>query len=259
MTAVYGGTVIAVEGTYDDVNRLCAELTSERPSWAFVNVNVRTYYAEGSKTLAFEIAEQLGWQAPDHVVVPDRLGQPADQGGQGLRRAGQGRPAARGARRAGLGRPGRGVLARWPPPSPRAPTPSGRSSPRPSPSRWPSATRPTAGTPSRPCARSGGVVRRGDRRRGHRGHRAAGPDRGHLRRDRRRGDHRHPVQAGRLGGHPPRRAGGGPGHRARPQDGRGPDRRGRARAPTATIAPTLDAFDAAVDAIETDDHEELPR
>jgi threonine synthase len=70
MTAVYGGRVIAVEGSYDDVNRLCAELTSEQPSWAFVNVNVRTYYAEGSKTLAFEVAEQLGWQAPDHVVVP---------------------------------------------------------------------------------------------------------------------------------------------------------------------------------------------
>ncbi|MHB1711484.1 MAG: threonine synthase [Acidimicrobiales bacterium] len=70
MTTVYGGRVIAVEGNYDDVNRLCAELTSERPSWAFVNVNVRTYYAEGSKTLAFEVAEQLGWRAPDHVVVP---------------------------------------------------------------------------------------------------------------------------------------------------------------------------------------------
>ena len=70
MTTVYGGRVIAVEGSYDDVNRLCAELTSEQPSWAFVNVNVRTYYAEGSKTLAFEVAEQLGWQAPDHVVVP---------------------------------------------------------------------------------------------------------------------------------------------------------------------------------------------
>src|SRR5271170_5277046 len=70
MTAVYGGRVIAVEGSYDAVNRLCAELTSEQPSWAFVNVNVRTYYAEGSKTLAFEVAEQLGWQAPDHVVVP---------------------------------------------------------------------------------------------------------------------------------------------------------------------------------------------
>jgi len=69
-TAVFGGKLIAVDGNYDDVNRLCAELASEHPSWAFVNVNVRTYYAEGSKTLAFEVAEQLGWQAPDHVVVP---------------------------------------------------------------------------------------------------------------------------------------------------------------------------------------------
>jgi threonine synthase len=69
-TAVFGGRLVAVEGNYDDVNRLCAELASERPSWAFVNVNVRTYYAEGSKTLAFEVAEQLGWRAPDHVVVP---------------------------------------------------------------------------------------------------------------------------------------------------------------------------------------------
>ena len=69
-TAIYGGNLVAIQGTYDDVNRLCAELTSEEPSWAFVNVNVRTYYAEGSKTLAFEVAEQLGWRAPDHVVVP---------------------------------------------------------------------------------------------------------------------------------------------------------------------------------------------
>ncbi len=69
-TAVFGGRLIAVEGNYDDVNRLCAELAGEHPSWAFVNVNVRTYYAEGSKTLAFETAEQLGWVAPDHVVVP---------------------------------------------------------------------------------------------------------------------------------------------------------------------------------------------
>jgi threonine synthase len=69
-TAVYGGHLISVEGNYDDVNRLCAELTAEHPSWAFVNVNVRTYYAEGSKTLAYEVAEQLGWEAPDHVVVP---------------------------------------------------------------------------------------------------------------------------------------------------------------------------------------------
>ncbi len=69
-SAVYGGTVIAVEGNYDAVNRLCGELAGEHPDWALVNVNLRTYYAEGSRTLAFEVAEQLGWRAPDHVVVP---------------------------------------------------------------------------------------------------------------------------------------------------------------------------------------------
>jgi threonine synthase len=68
-TAVYGGNLVAVNGNYDDVNRLCAELAGTYP-WAFVNVNVRPYYAEGSKTLAFETAEQLGWETPDHVVVP---------------------------------------------------------------------------------------------------------------------------------------------------------------------------------------------
>jgi len=84
-TAVYGGTVVAVEGTYDDVNRLCAELASEHPAWAFVNVNVRTYYAEGSKTLAFEVAEQLGWQAPDHVVVPVASGSQLTKVARGFR------------------------------------------------------------------------------------------------------------------------------------------------------------------------------
>ncbi|MGH8993132.1 MAG: threonine synthase [Acidimicrobiia bacterium] len=68
-TAIYGGNVVAVNGNYDDVNRLCAELAGTYP-WAFVNVNLRPYYAEGSKTLAFETAEQLGWRFPDHVVVP---------------------------------------------------------------------------------------------------------------------------------------------------------------------------------------------
>ena len=68
-TAVYGGNVVAIDGNYDDVNRLCAELAGMYP-WAFVNVNLRTFYAEGSKTLAYETAEQLGWQTPDHVVVP---------------------------------------------------------------------------------------------------------------------------------------------------------------------------------------------
>jgi threonine synthase len=69
-TAVYGGTFVTVDGTYDDVNRLASELAGEHDDWAFVNVNVRPYYAEGSKTLAFEIAEQLGWRLPEQVVVP---------------------------------------------------------------------------------------------------------------------------------------------------------------------------------------------
>jgi threonine synthase len=70
MTAIFGGTVLGVEGNYDDVNRLCVELVAEHPDWAFANVNLRPYYAEGSKTLAFEICEQLGWTMPDQVVVP---------------------------------------------------------------------------------------------------------------------------------------------------------------------------------------------
>ncbi len=70
MTAIFGGTVLGVEGTYDDVNRLCVELVAEHPEWAFANVNLRPYYAEGSKTLAFEIAEQLGWRTPAQIVVP---------------------------------------------------------------------------------------------------------------------------------------------------------------------------------------------
>lgn len=69
-TAVYGGTFVTVDGTYDDVNRLASELAGEHEDWAFVNVNVRPYYAEGSKTLGFEIAEQLGWRIPEQVVVP---------------------------------------------------------------------------------------------------------------------------------------------------------------------------------------------
>ena len=70
---IYRPTVVAVEGTYDDVNRLCAELSAKYP-WAFVNVNIRPYYAEGSKTYGFEIAEQLGWRAPAHVVIPAASG-----------------------------------------------------------------------------------------------------------------------------------------------------------------------------------------
>ena len=68
-TAVYGGNVIAVKGNYDEVNRLCSEI-AQNGEWGFVNVNLRPFYSEGSKTVGFEIAEQLGWRAPRHVVVP---------------------------------------------------------------------------------------------------------------------------------------------------------------------------------------------
>ena len=68
-TAVYGAKLVRVDGTYDQVNRLCAEIAESR-FWGFVNVNLRAYYADGSKTVAFEIAEQLGWRLPDNVVVP---------------------------------------------------------------------------------------------------------------------------------------------------------------------------------------------
>ena len=71
--AIYGPTMVAVDGTYDEVNRLCSEVGDNYP-WAFVNINMRAYYAEGSKTLGYEVAEQLGWRLPEHVVVPSASG-----------------------------------------------------------------------------------------------------------------------------------------------------------------------------------------
>ncbi|MGZ5307721.1 MAG: threonine synthase [Solirubrobacterales bacterium] len=68
-TGIYGTNLVGVKGNYDDVNRLCTELSATRP-WAFVNVNLRPYYAEGSKTLAYETIEQLGWSLPDRIVCP---------------------------------------------------------------------------------------------------------------------------------------------------------------------------------------------
>jgi threonine synthase len=68
-TGIYGTNLVSVRGTYDDVNRLCTELSGEH-DWAFVNINMRPYYAEGSKTLSFEIAEQLGFEMPDRIVAP---------------------------------------------------------------------------------------------------------------------------------------------------------------------------------------------
>ncbi len=72
-TLVYSPNLVAVNGNYDDVNRLCSEIANKY-RWGFVNINLRAYYAEGSKTLGFEIAEQLGWRAPQHIVAPAASG-----------------------------------------------------------------------------------------------------------------------------------------------------------------------------------------
>jgi threonine synthase len=69
-SAIFTDSLVAVEGNYDDVNRLASEIAGEEEGWAFVNVNVRPFYAEGSKTLGYEIAEQLGWRLPDQIVIP---------------------------------------------------------------------------------------------------------------------------------------------------------------------------------------------
>ena len=153
----YGATVVPIDGTYDDVNRLCLQVADET-GWGFVNVNLRPFYAEGSKTLAFEIAEGLGWRTPDVVVAPIASGAMYTKLARGfaqLADAGLIERAADPVRRRAGGR----VRARW-----RRPGPAGR--PRSSPSgrrtrssaRSRSGTRPTAGTPSssrpRPAVRS---------------------------------------------------------------------------------------------------------
>jgi threonine synthase len=88
-TAVYDGALIAVDGNYDDVNRLATELAAEHEDWAFVNVNVRPYYAEGSKTLAYEVAEQLGWRLPEQIVVPIASGAQLTKVDKGFREFGE--------------------------------------------------------------------------------------------------------------------------------------------------------------------------
>ncbi|MBW1599071.1 threonine synthase [Streptomyces sp. JJ38] len=87
MAAVYGGDLVGIEGTYDDVNRFCSELIGDPAGegWGFVNVNLRPYYAEGSKTLAYEICEQLGWRLPDQIVVPIASGSQLTKIDKGLR------------------------------------------------------------------------------------------------------------------------------------------------------------------------------
>ena len=145
-TGVYGTNLVAVRGNYDDVNRLCTELSGEH-DWAFVNINMRPYYAEGSKTLAFETVEQLGFELPDRVVAPIASGSLFTKIARGfeewlevgLRRGRRCRPST--ALRPAAAR-------RWPPRSMPGRTSAARSSPTRSPSRWRSAIPPTARTRS---------------------------------------------------------------------------------------------------------------
>ena len=183
-TGVYGTKLVAVRGNYDDVNRLCTELSAER-DWAFVNINLRPYYAEGSKTLAFEIAEQLGWELPDRCVVPIASGSLFTKIARGFdewRELGllDGRAAAH------ERRSGRGLLARGERVRRRAATSAGRSSRTRSPSRWRSATPPTARTRSSSRARSGGSVDAVSDEEIRAGIALLAADDGHLHRDRRR-------------------------------------------------------------------------
>ena len=157
-TAVYGPRVVRVRGTYDDVNRLCTQ-AAERFKWGIVNVNLRSYYGEGSKTVAFEIAEQLGWRLPTAVVAPMAGGSLITKLRKGFREfleaglVGGRSPACSAPRR-------RAVLPScgW---SRRRPKCSSRSSPTPSPARWRLAARPTdlrfPGDPGKRGLRRGGV------------------------------------------------------------------------------------------------------
>ena len=155
-TGIYGTHLVSVRGNYDDVNRLCTELSGER-DWAFVNINMRPYYAEGSKTLAYETAEQLGFELPDRVVAPIASGSLFTKIARGfeewieigLRRRRRCRSSTA---------PRRPAARRLRPRSPMGVTSASRSSPTRSPSRWRSATPPTDRTRSisraAPAARS---------------------------------------------------------------------------------------------------------
>ena len=167
----YGATVVPIQGTYDDVNRLCLEIADER-GWGFVNINLRPFYAEGSKTLAFEIAEGLGWRLPDVIVAPVASGRDVHQDRPRLRRARGDRPGGANPgplrrRPGGRLRPGRHGL--------RDRQRRHRARPNPGHDRALAGDRQPGRRP--PCRRAGPLERRldrGDPGRGHRRRRSAG-------------------------------------------------------------------------------------
>ena len=217
-TGAYGAQIVAVRGNYDDVNRLCTEVSGERPNWAFVNINMRPYYAEGSKTLAFETVEQLGWELPDRIVGPIASGSQFTKIARGFQEfidaglvSGE-VPKMNGAQAEGCS-PVANAFAEG-----HDFVPPGQAEH----DRQVAGDRQPGRRPVRDRARA--PHRRRDRlrhrRRDPRRRPAAGRDDRHLHRERRRRDDRDAGQAGGARRHRPRRARRGDGHRRRPEDDR---------------------------------------
>ena len=155
-TTIYGAKVIAVHGNYDHVNRLCSQIAF-RFGWGFVNVNLRPFYAEGSKSMGFEIAEDLGWRAPDHVVAPMAGGSLIGKLHKAFKEFEQLGPARRPGPHPRCSAPRRPAATRSRPRS--RPAPQGPADPQSrtrSPRAWPSATRPTATSPRKLIRDTGG-------------------------------------------------------------------------------------------------------
>ena len=238
----YGAQIVGVRGNYDAVNRLCTEVSGEREGWAFVNVNVRPYYAEGSKTLAFETAEQLGWELPDRVVAPIASGSLFTKVARGFQEFIDAGPAERrGARHAR--RPGRRAARRS-----RQAFAAGTDVCRPVKPDTIAKSLAIGNPADGPYAvelarRTGGCDRRGHRRRDPRRHPAAGRDDRHLHRDRRRRDHRGAGQARRARRDRPGRARRRLHHRRRAQDARRGPRHVRGGRDRAALRGVRGAFE----------------
>ena len=199
-TGIYGTNLVGVRGNYDDVNRLCTQLAETRP-WAFVNVNLRPYYAEGSKTLAYETAEQLGWKLPDRVVCPIASGSLFTKVGRGFQEwldiglvEGK-QPVFNGAQAEGCSPVATAFAEGWDVCKPQRPDTIAKSLAIGDPADGPYAVE--------QARRTGGGVDSVTRRRNPRRDQPAGRDHRHLHRDRRRRHRRRAEEAGRS-----RRAGG---------------------------------------------------
>ena len=188
-TGVYGTNLVGVRGNYDDVNRLCTQLAETRP-WAFVNVNLRPYYAEGSKTLAYETVEQLGWELPDRVVCPIASGSLFTKLGRGFQEwldlglvEGE-QPVFNGAQAQGCSPVATAFAEGWDVCKPQKPETIAKSLAIGDPADGPYAVE--------HARRTGGADRRGRRRRDPRRDPPAGRDDRDLHRDRRRRHRRRP-------------------------------------------------------------------